>query len=103
MVLIPANMLVHIGTWKVLNKGTPQSNVDYLHPFTDAQQRKLVAVAEIYRLNLKNIQFGINIIGTFVEFAEKSRSNIAAARQNHSITAIQFPKGKGCKSMCRYG
>ena len=52
MVLIPANMLVHIGTWKVLNKGPPQSNVDHLHTFTDAEQRKLVADAEIYRLNL---------------------------------------------------
>ncbi len=61
VMLIVFNILMFAGGGKILNQGTAQSDIDDLHAFTDAKQGKMMADAIVYSLNLKNIQFGIDI------------------------------------------
>ena len=79
VILIAFYIFVGGGSRKMLFHAAAEKNVNKLHALANAKNRFLMPDEQIQRLNLKDIQFRIDISGTFIFLSEKSGRNIAAA------------------------
>ena len=73
----------------MLEDGAAQADVDDLHPLADAKDRALPFEKKLQGLELRDIQFDVDIPGALVFLSEESRGNIAAPRQQQAVERRQ--------------
>ena len=81
MIEITAGTKMQGGCGHILNNGAPEGDVDQLHAFADAKNRSAVSDAKFQRLELENVEFGVDVSGTSAALAEEPGCDIAASGQ----------------------
>lgn len=76
---------VAVGSVHVLDDGAAERDIDELHPLADAEDGDAGAQAQLQRLELQDIQLGVDVHGAAIAFPEKGGRDIAAARQQEPV------------------
>ena len=88
--LVAGRLLMEGGGGDMLRDRAAQMYVDELHPFADPQHGLLLLQKKGERLDLQNIQFGVDLAGAVVLLPEKGGRDVAAAGQDQMRRLIRF-------------
>lgn len=95
---VPILILVERSFLHVLDDGAAEKNIDNLHALADAEYRFTASQCLFHGFKLNNIQLCVYVFGTVIFLPEKSRRNVAAARQKHAAAGVNLTWGKGGKA-----
>lgn len=86
--LVPVLILVERSLLHVLDDGAAEKNIDNLHALADTEYRLTAAQCLFHGFKLNDIQLCVYIFGAVIFLPEKSRRNVAAARQKHAAAGV---------------
>lgn len=91
VVLVAVFIFVKLRGGHILNYGSAQPHIDELHALADAQNRLPVSEAQLQRLELQNIQLGVNAAGAVIFFPEEGGGDIAAPGEQQGVASGDVP------------